>query len=90
MRQTIEEVIAEFDKTFITDGGTNLGYRNPENIRHFLRTTLTSRDQQIREVIENVVIKYAPYPEDEPKAKLVQDIYDELIKPTILSSLQEK
>lgn len=53
MRQTIEEVIAEFDKTFITDGGTNLGYRNPENIRHFLRTTLTSRDQQIREVIES-------------------------------------
>ncbi len=51
MLKPIEEIVESFDKTFLTDGGTNLGYRNPENVRHFLRQALATRDEEYRSMI---------------------------------------
>lgn len=77
MLTPISTKIEEFNKQYLVDEMTTLGYRNPENIRDFLRTALEQRDNEWRELVEgekemyrSCITNVAPEIKDRKERKL--------------------
>lgn len=105
MKQTLAQIQEETLKRFLADfeyrGFSELGWwTKDEECRpmqiHHIEAFLTQSNlrviEKVKEMVENLKVTGSPQFEGddvEEKAKLVQEVYDKMIKPALLSHLIE-